>query len=37
MLGIPARFIPQGSAEKILAQMGLDADGFVAAARDLLA
>ena len=37
VLGIPAKFIPQGSAEKILAQMGLDADGFVASARDLLA
>jgi len=37
VLGIPARFIPQGPADKILAQMGLDADGLVAAARDLLA
>ena len=31
VLGIPAKFIPQGSAEKILAQMGLDAAGIVAA------
>jgi len=37
VLGIPAKFIPQGSADKILAQMGLDADGLVATARDLLA
>jgi 1-deoxy-D-xylulose-5-phosphate synthase len=36
-LGIPAKFIPQGSAERILAQLGLDADGIVAAANQLLA
>jgi 1-deoxy-D-xylulose-5-phosphate synthase len=36
-MGIPSRFLPQGSAEKILAQLGLNADGIVAAARDLLA
>jgi 1-deoxy-D-xylulose-5-phosphate synthase len=36
VLGIPARFIPQAPADRILAQMGLDADGLVAAARDLL-
>ncbi|MFN6119374.1 MAG: 1-deoxy-D-xylulose-5-phosphate synthase, partial [Actinomycetes bacterium] len=35
-LGIPAKFIPQGSADKIRAALGLDADGLVAAARDLL-
>ena len=36
VLGIPARFIPQAPADKILAQMGLDADGLLAAARALL-
>ena len=35
-LGIPAKFLPQGSADQILAQLGLDADGIVAAAQDLL-
>jgi len=34
--GIPDRFIPQGPADRILAQLGLDADGIVAAARSLL-
>lgn len=37
VLGIPAKFLPQGAAEKILAQLGLDADGIVAAARTVLA
>jgi 1-deoxy-D-xylulose-5-phosphate synthase len=37
VLGIPAKFLPQGSAEKILAQLGLDAAGIAAAARQLLA
>jgi 1-deoxy-D-xylulose-5-phosphate synthase len=36
VLGIPDRFIPQGPADRILAQLGLDADGIVAAARSLL-
>ena len=36
VLGLPARFIPQGSAERILAQLGLDADGIAAAARAAL-
>ncbi|MEQ1703912.1 MAG: transketolase C-terminal domain-containing protein, partial [Ilumatobacteraceae bacterium] len=36
VLGIPAKFIPQGSADKILAQLGLDADGISTAARTLL-
>jgi len=36
VLGLPARFIPQGSAERILAQLGLDADGIAASARTLL-
>jgi 1-deoxy-D-xylulose-5-phosphate synthase len=37
VLGIPAKFLPQGSAEKILAQLGLDAAGIAAAASQLLA
>ncbi len=32
VLGIPAKFIPQGNADKILAQLGLDAAGVAAAA-----
>ena len=36
VLGIPAKFIPQGTAEKILAQLGLDANGLAAAAREAL-
>jgi 1-deoxy-D-xylulose-5-phosphate synthase len=32
VLGIPSKFIPQGNADRILAQFGLDADGIVAAA-----
>jgi len=32
VLGIPAKFIPQAPAEKILAQLGLDAAGIAAAA-----
>ena len=36
VLGIPSAFIPQGSADRILARMGLDADGIVAAAHTLL-
>jgi len=31
VLGIPTRFFPQGNAERILANLGLDADGIVAA------
>jgi 1-deoxy-D-xylulose-5-phosphate synthase len=34
-LGIPSKFLPHGSAERILAQLGLDADGIVATAREL--
>ncbi|MFZ4721187.1 MAG: transketolase C-terminal domain-containing protein, partial [Ilumatobacteraceae bacterium] len=34
VLGIPSKFLPQGSADKILAQLGLDADGIAARARD---
>jgi 1-deoxy-D-xylulose-5-phosphate synthase len=37
VLGIPAKFLPQGAADQILASLGLDADGIAAAARDLLA
>jgi 1-deoxy-D-xylulose-5-phosphate synthase len=37
VLGIPAKFLPQGSAEKILAQLGLDSVGIAAAVRALLA
>ncbi|MCU1359863.1 MAG: dxs [Ilumatobacteraceae bacterium] len=35
-LGIPSRFIPQGNAERIMAAIGLDADGIVAAVRTLV-
>ena len=35
VLGLPAKFIPQGSADRILAQLGLDADGIAAAARSM--
>jgi 1-deoxy-D-xylulose-5-phosphate synthase len=37
VLGIPSKFLPQGSADKILGQLGLDADGIVTAAQTLLA
>ncbi len=30
VLGLPARFIPQGKPDRILAQLGLDADGIAA-------
>jgi 1-deoxy-D-xylulose-5-phosphate synthase len=36
VLGIPAKFFPQGAADKILAQLGLDAAGIVATARTVL-
>jgi 1-deoxy-D-xylulose-5-phosphate synthase len=36
-LGLPARFIQQGAADRILAQLGLDANGLATAARELLA
>jgi 1-deoxy-D-xylulose-5-phosphate synthase len=35
-MGLPSRFIQQGSADRILAQLGLDADGIAAAARAAL-
>jgi 1-deoxy-D-xylulose-5-phosphate synthase len=37
VLGLPTRFIPQGKPDRILAQLGLDADGIVAAVRRCLA
>lgn len=33
VLGLPAKFIPQGKPDRILAQTGLDADGIEAAAQ----
>jgi 1-deoxy-D-xylulose-5-phosphate synthase len=35
VLGIPTRFIPQGKADRILAQFGLDADGIAATIRSV--
>ena len=35
VLGIPTRFIPQGKPDRILAQLGLDADGVEAMLRNL--
>ena len=37
VLGIPTMFIPHGKPDTILAELGLDAAGIVAAARDMLA
>ena len=37
VLGIPTRFVQHGSADRILAQMGLDANGITAAVTALLA
>jgi 1-deoxy-D-xylulose-5-phosphate synthase len=36
ILGVPTRFIPQAKPDKILAALGLDADGIVGEARSLL-
>jgi 1-deoxy-D-xylulose-5-phosphate synthase len=33
ILGLPGRFIPQGKPDRILAQLGLDAEGIAAAVR----
>ena len=33
VLGLPAKFIPQGKPDRILAQLGLDAEGIAAAVR----
>ena len=35
VLGIPSRFIPQAKPDRILAQLGLDADGVLTAIRKL--
>jgi hypothetical protein len=35
-LGLPCKFIPQGSAERILAAAGLDADGIAEAVRGIV-
>ena len=35
-MGIPCKFIPQGNADRIMAAIGLDADGIVAAVRSLV-
>jgi deoxyxylulose-5-phosphate synthase len=35
IMGIPSTFIPQGQAEHILARLGLDANGIIAAVRRL--
>jgi deoxyxylulose-5-phosphate synthase len=35
-LGVPAKFIPQGDAAKILSAIGLDVDGIVATVRDVV-
>jgi len=37
VLGIPTIFIPHGKPDSILAELGLDATGIAAAARDMLA
>jgi 1-deoxy-D-xylulose-5-phosphate synthase len=37
VLGLPVKFIPHGKPDRILAQLGLDADGLARAARDGLA
>ena len=37
VLGVPTRFIPQGKPDKILAQLGLDANGVASTVRELLA
>ncbi len=35
-LGVPAKFIPHGKPDRILARLGLDADGLVLAVRSVL-
>jgi 1-deoxy-D-xylulose-5-phosphate synthase len=37
VLGVPTRFIPQGKPDKILARLGLDANGIASTVRSLLA
>ena len=36
LLGVPTRFVPHGKQDRILAQLGLDADGLVRAVREAL-
>ena len=35
VLGLPTRFVPQGKADHILAQLGLDAAGIAASVRSM--
>ena len=35
VLGLPTRFVPQGKADDILAQLGLDAAGIAASVRSM--
>jgi deoxyxylulose-5-phosphate synthase len=35
VLGVPTRFIPQAKPDRILAALGLDADGIAATVRRL--
>jgi 1-deoxy-D-xylulose-5-phosphate synthase len=37
LLGVPTRFVPHGKQDRILATLGLDADGLVRAVREALA
>jgi len=37
LLGVPVKFIPHGKPDRILAQLGLDADGIARTVRDLAA
>ena len=37
LLGVPTRFVPHGKQDRILAQLGLDADGLARAVREALA
>jgi deoxyxylulose-5-phosphate synthase len=37
VLGLPGRFIPQGKPDRILAHLGLDADGIAAAVHRCIA
>jgi len=37
VLGVPTRFLPHGKPDRILAQLGLDADGIAATVRSLIA
>ena len=37
LLGVPTRFVPHGKQDRILAQLGLDADGLTRAVREALA